>query len=106
VTGKAKKQGPIAEVVAKNVAELLQITKTPSVHLESDLYQAGNPIPALGIRRILSNNRSISIDEAAALAKCFGLSLEEITLPNVVHRYRIKILEWSANKAIKDQWPV
>lgn len=104
MSGKQRRQGPIAKTVAKNISQLLQITKTPHTHLSNRLYSAGCDIPPLAIRRILSNNRNITIDEAAALAGAFGLSLEQMLLPDAANRCRELVIAWAMKRA-EEEWP-
>ena len=104
MTGRAREQGsrgPIGLIVAENIAQLCKVTKTSHAGLSNRLHELGVSIAPLGISRILKKNRTLTIDEAVALANAFGLELEDVLIPNATVRCHEKLVTW-----VIKEWPL
>lgn len=95
MTGKPSRQGPIARIVAANLCDLKKMTKATWTGISNQLAQFGVEVPPLALRRMLEDERNITIDEAAGIANAFGLGLEDIVLPSVTSRKLEQIIRWN-----------
>ena len=92
VSKQARVKGELSENVVGNTCRLLAENRMPVSELHRRLASIGHPIPILGLRYLIAGKRVISIDEAGAIAKVFGLSIAEIS--ESIGDYKQKVLRW------------
>lgn len=76
--------GPTGVVAARRVRELRDRAGLSYKQLADELAGIGRPIPALGLRRIESEDRRIDADDLVALAVVLGVNPSALLLPPTI----------------------
>lgn len=82
MAGKKTETGPTGRAVRENTKRLREDANLTFAEMSRRLGEAGNPIPPLGLRRIESDERTVSVDDLTAIAYVLDVSPAYLLQPN------------------------